>query len=88
MLMNPCSLRHSLRSVPLKLSMYPFWLDFPGSMGVELHAAGIGPGFQRVPCELRAVVGPDLPGKAPFGADGLQDLRHPVTTDGTVHLDG
>jgi hypothetical protein len=55
--MNQCSLRHSSRRRPLKLSTYAFWFGLPGSMKCRVDTVGVGPGVER-PADVCEGAGP------------------------------
>ena len=72
-LMNQCSLRHSSRRRPLKLSTSAFWFGLAGLDEMQVDTVGVGPGIERPADELRTVVG-DQPRRLPARFD--QALQH------------
>ena len=77
-LKNQCSLRHSSRRRPLKLSTYD---------EMQLDPVGVGPGVERPADELRAVVGDQLGRCPPRFDQALQHLGNTTATDRGIDVD-
>jgi hypothetical protein len=84
--MNQCSLRHSSRSRPLKLSMYAFCTGFAGVDEMQVDPMGIRAGVQGLPGEFGAVIHRDQLRQTTLSDQAVQDPRHPQTRQRGIHL--
>jgi hypothetical protein len=85
---NHSMLKHTSRSLPLKLSSVPFCHGLPGSMCAVSTCARRQPAQDRSRDELRPVVGAQAPGRAVHADQPRQHLDHPARPDAARHVDG